>query len=311
MAKGGLHMFREFVLGVGQNPLVEEVVTRYGMRWGAQRFVAGYDLAQALAQAKKINQQGILVTLDHLGEAVKTPEGAEAAKESYLTILDRMHENGVKGNVSLKLTMLGLAIDPALARAHCRAIVSKAQDLDNFVRIDMEESHYTDITLKIFDELVRDFPGHVGTVIQAYLYRSRDDLRQLSTPPKNFRIVKGAYREPVAVAFPAKADVDENYFQLVTDSLELGNYTAIATHDEQLIGRILKYIHEQHVPTDQFEFQMLYGVKFSVLKALAEAGYRARVYVPFGRDWYPYYVRRIAERPANLLFFLRALSDRS
>lgn len=303
-------MFREVVLGLGANPVVEGMVKRYGMQMGAARFVAGASLPEAIAQIRAINNRGVMVTLDHLGEAVRTEAEAVEAKESYLAMLDAIHQSGVDSNVSLKLTMMGLALNEELGRKHLMEIVARAAETNNFVRIDMEDTPYTDITLQLCNEAYKAYPGHVGVVLQAYLYRTLDDLRAMSEPPRNFRIVKGAYREPVSVAFPSKADVDENYLRLVQESLKLGNYTAIGTHDEQLIGRILKYLHDENVARDRFEFQMLYGVKFSLLESLAREGYRTRVYVPYGEDWYAYYVRRIAERPANLLFFARALMDR-
>lgn len=306
----GTLVFREVVLGLGQNPVVEGTVKRYGSLLGASRFYAGQTLPEAIERIREINRAGIKVTLDHLGEAVKNEAQAQDAKESYLAMLDAIHQSGVDANVSLKLTMMGLAVDPTLGKNNLWEIVAKAHEVNNFVRIDMEESAYTDVTLSLFDEAYREFPGHVGVVLQAYLYRTMDDLKRLSEPGRNFRIVKGAYREPVAVAFPSKPDVDNNYLQLVTTSLEVGNFTAIATHDETVIGRVLKYIHEHNVPRTQFEFQMLYGIRFSLLQGLAREGYQCRVYVPYGDDWYAYYVRRIAERPANLLFFARAMMNK-
>lgn len=303
-------MFREMVLGLGGNPMVEGAVKRYGMQMGAARFVAGSTLPEAIEHIREINRHGVKVTLDHLGEAVRSEAEAYNAKESYMAMLDAIHQSSVDANVSLKLTMMGLALREDLGQKHLMEIVAKAAEYGNFVRIDMEDTPYTDVTLKLLDAAYQAFPGQVGVVLQAYLYRTMDDLRRLSDPPKNFRIVKGAYMEPVSVAFPSKADVDGNYLRLVQESLKLGNYTAIATHDEQLIGQVLKYVHEQNVPRDQFEFQMLYGIRFGLLTSLAQQGYRTRVYVPYGEDWYAYYVRRVAERPANLLFFARALMER-
>ncbi len=303
-------MFREMVLGLGNNAVVSGVVKRYGMNFGASRFVAGDSLTSAVLVCEDLNRRGIAVTLDHLGESVRDEQAAIAAKESYREILRTIAEKGLNANVSLKLTMMGLTVSVDLARGNLAAVVEDAAGFNNFVRIDMEDSPYTAITIDLFEEVWRKFPGHVGLVLQSYLYRTQDDLKRLSEPPKNFRIVKGAYREPVAVAFPSKPDVDDNYVELVRQSLELGNMTAIATHDEVVIGRVLKYLRSHHVTPEQFEFQMLYGVKLDVLEELAKEGYRTRVYVPYGQDWYAYYVRRIAERPANLLFFARALIGR-
>lgn len=303
-------MFREMVLGVGENPLVKGTVGRYGMRFGARRFVAGETLDEALGVVKDLNRRRILTTLDYLGEAVESEPETVRSVDRYLETLDAIERQGGQSNVSLKLTSLGLSFNPELAEGHLRKIVEHARTTGNFVRIDMEESRYTTSTLDIFERVYEAYPGSVGVVLQAYLYRTAEDLVRLSAAPKNFRIVKGAYQEPVAVAFPSKPDVDQNYFRLVERSMELGNYTAIATHDEAIIGRVMNLVHRQNISRDRFEFQMLYGVKLSVLEGLAREGYTTRVYVPFGRDWYAYYVRRIAERPANLLFFARALIDR-
>lgn len=303
-------MFREVVLGLGNNRAVSSVVKRYGMQMGAARFVAGDTLASAIQVTRDLNRRGILVTLDRLGESVTDENEAAKARDSYLAMLDEIASAQVKSNVSLKLTMMGLAVSVDLARQNLKIITQKAQETSNFVRIDMEDSSFTSQTIEIFQEIWSAFPENLGLVLQAYLYRTQDDLKRLSDPPKNFRIVKGAYQEPVAVAFPSKPDVDDNYVALVKESLELGNYTAVATHDEAMIGRVLKIVHQLDIPRDRFEFQMLYGIKLPVLEQLAREGYKARVYVPFGEDWYAYYVRRIAERPANLLFFARALINR-
>lgn len=301
-------MFREVVLGLGSRPMVAHLVKKYGMALGAARFVAGQNLAEALAVAEDLNRRGIKVTLDHLGEAVTRREEAGQARDSYWEILSAIEKRNIDSTVSLKLTMLGLALDEELARLHLQQIVQKAADTGNFVRIDMEDSRYTEVTLRLFQEMWHRYPGHVGVVLQAYLYRTAHDLQALSVPPKNFRIVKGAYREPVSLAYPAKPDVDANYLKLVQQSLASHNYTAIATHDETIIGHVLTFVQEQHIPRDRFEFQMLYGVKFSLLESLAREGFTTRVYVPFGKEWYAYFLRRIAERPANLLFFIRAVA---
>ncbi len=303
-------MFREVVLGLGNNRAVSSVVKRYGMQMGAARFVAGDTLASAIQVTRDLNRRGILVTLDHLGESVTDENEATKARDSYLAMLDEIASAQVQSNVSLKLTMMGLAVSVDVARQNLKIITQRAHETENFVRIDMEDTPFTSQTIELFQEIWSAFPENLGLVLQAYLYRTQDDLKRLSDPPKNFRIVKGAYQEPVAVAFPSKPDVDDNYVALVKESLELGNYTAVATHDEAMIGRVLKIVHQLDLPRDRFEFQMLYGIKLPVLEQLAREGYKTRVYVPFGEDWYAYYVRRIAERPANLLFFARALINR-
>ncbi|WP_028962713.1 proline dehydrogenase family protein [Sulfobacillus thermosulfidooxidans] len=303
-------MFRQLILGVGNNWLVSQAMQQYGMRLGASRFVAGSELDDAIKVVKDLNRDGIRATLDHLGESITRAEEAIQARDSYLRMLDVIHQEGVQSHVSLKLTMMGLNLSVDMARENLRQIVAKAHDYGNFVRIDMEDSRFTTDTLNLFQEIWSEYPANVGVVLQAYLYRTMDDLKTLSGVGRNLRIVKGAYMEPVSVAFPSKPDVDDNYVRLVEYSLSHGNYTAVATHDEVIIGHVLRYVKDHHIAPDQFEFQMLYGVKYSVLRDLAREGYQTRVYVPWGRDWYAYYLRRIAERPANLLFFARNLVKR-
>ncbi|OLZ10923.1 proline dehydrogenase family protein [Sulfobacillus thermosulfidooxidans] len=303
-------MFRQLILGVGNNWLVSQAMQQYGMRLGASRFVAGSELDDAIKVVKDLNGDGIRATLDHLGESITRAEEAIQARDSYLRMLDVIHQEGVQSHVSLKLTMMGLNLSVDMARENLRQIVAKAHDYGNFVRIDMEDSRFTTDTLNLFQEIWSEYPANVGVVLQAYLYRTMDDLKTLSGVGRNLRIVKGAYMEPVSVAFPSKPDVDDNYVRLVEYSLSHGNYTAVATHDEVIIGHVLRYVKDHHIAADQFEFQMLYGVKYSVLRDLAREGYQTRVYVPWGRDWYAYYLRRIAERPANLLFFARNLVKR-
>ncbi len=303
-------MFRQLILGVGNNWLVAHTMQQYGMQLGAKRFVAGATLDEAIQVVLNLNEKGIGVTLDHLGESVTQLAEADLARESYLRMLDVIHQEGVNSHVSLKLTMMGLGLSKDVARNNLKQIVERAREYGNFVRIDMEDSHVTTDTLNLFLETWAQYPQHVGIVLQAYLYRSMDDLKMLSETPKNIRIVKGAYMEPQSIAFPSKPDVDDNYVRLVKYSMSRGNFTAVATHDEVIIGQILRYVKEHNIPRDAFEFQMLYGVKQSVLEELAKDGYRARVYVPWGRDWYSYYLRRIAERPANLLFFARNLTKK-
>lgn len=303
-------MFRQVILSVADNRLVSETVKRYGFQMGARRFVAGETLDDAVEATRAMNQEGIAATLDHLGESVRDVEEARAAAAAYMDLQGRIADEKLDANVSLKLTMMGLDIDRGLGTEETRGLVEEAARRDNFVRIDMEDSHHTDVTLDIFDSLWKGFPGHVGTVLQAYLHRSAQDLQRFSDQPRNFRIVKGAYMEPHDVAFPAKADVDDNYVKLVEMALSAGHYTAIATHDERMIGRVLRFIRAHDVARDRFEFQMLYGINLAGLRELAQEGYRTRVYIPYGTDWYAYFTRRLAERPANLFFFARALWSR-
>ncbi len=274
-------------------------------RW-ARRFVAGDTLDEALAVSRKLNAEGITITLDHLGESVASLEEAAAARDVYLRALAAIHDSGVQGNVSLKLTQFGLDYSSDQCRANVEQLVRSAKELGEFVRVDMESSQYTDQTL----ELVRDLRaryGAVGTVIQAYLRRSRADVEDLCARGIRVRLCKGAYLEPATVAFRRKADVDRNYLELLKLLLDRGEYPAIATHDERMIEATKAYATERGIAASAFEFQMLYGIRRDLQRKLVAEGYRLRLYVPFGQAWYPYYMRRLAERPANVLFILRHL----
>ena len=297
---------RRALLGIAGNRTVARLATRYGMRLGAARFVAGDTLAAAMAAVADLNRKGICATLDHLGEAVTDAAEAGATADSYLELLDAIHRSGVDANVSLKLTALGLAIDPALAEANLRRVVERAAAYGNFVRIDMEDSPYTQVTIDLTERLHAEF-GNVGTVIQSYLYRSLADVEELTRLGISLRLVKGAYKEPAAIAFPQKADVDANLLKLIEYRLGSGVYTAIATHDEAMIAATRRVAAENQISPDRFEFQMLYGIRFGLQQQLAQEGYKVRCYVPYGTHWYPYFVRRLAERPANVLFILRNL----
>ncbi len=272
----------------------------------ATRFVAGETLDQALGVTRKLNGEGITVTLDHLGESVNSLDEAAEARDVYLRTLDAVQQGGVQGNVSLKLTQFGIDLSEAECRSNVERLVARAAECGNFVRVDMESSEYTDRTLA----LVRDLHakhGSVGTVIQAYLYRSKADIEDLSRRGIRIRLCKGAYLEPAAVAFPKKTDVDANYIELMKLLLDRGTYPAIATHDEKMIEATRAYVAEKKIARDRFEFQMLYGIRRDLQRKLIAEGYRVRIYVPFGEAWYPYYMRRMAERPANVLFILRNL----
>lgn len=300
-------VLRRSILTLAEQDYVRRMATRYGLKLGASRFVAGATVDEAIEVVRQLNRDGILATLDHLGESVEDPAAARQAAEDYLVLLDRIAESGVNSNVSLKLTQMGLKIDPALCRENVRRIVERAGQYQNFVRIDMEDSPVVDITLDIFRELRRDF-SNVGTVIQAYLYRAEEDVRQLGEElDANLRLVKGAYNEPPSVAFPEKKDVDENFLNLIKLHLRGGHYTAVATHDEAIIEATKRFAAEEKIPRSLFEFQMLYGIRSNLQKSLADEGYTVRCYVPYGTEWYPYFMRRLAERPANVGFILRNL----
>lgn len=270
------------------------------------RFVAGQTLDQALAVGRKINSEGITLTLDHLGESVSTLDEAAAARDVYLRTLSAIHDSGIQGNVSLKLTQFGLDFSTGRCRANVEQLVQRAVELKSFVRVDMESSEYTDRTLDLVRDLHQRY-GRVGVVIQSYLYRSKQDIEDLCTRRIRVRLCKGAYLEPAGVAFQIKADVDRNYVELMKVLLDHGEYPAIATHDENMIRETEAYAALRKIPRDAFEFQMLYGIRRDLQRRLVADGYRLRLYVPFGMAWYPYYMRRLAERPANVFFILRNL----
>lgn len=270
------------------------------------RFVAGETLDQALEVCRRLNSEGITVTLDHLGESVSSLGEAAEARDVYLRTLSTIQESKIEGNVSLKLTQFGLDFSYERCRDNVEQLVRRAAELKSFVRVDMESSEYTDRTLDLVTELNAQY-GAVGVVIQAYLFRSKEDIERLCARGIRVRLCKGAYLEPHSVAFAKKAEVDRNYAELMRILLDRGVYPALATHDEKMIEQIKAYVAERKVPRDAFEFQMLYGIRRDLQRRLAAEGYRLRLYVPFGAAWYPYYMRRLAERPANVFFIMRNL----
>jgi proline dehydrogenase len=277
----------------------------------ARRFVAGETLDDAVRAVRALNAKGIFASLDHLGENVHTEADANRAAGEYVELLDRIAKTGINSNVSLKLTQLGLDISEDVCVNHMRRILQHAQELGNFIRIDMESSAYTERTLRVFRTLREEYNfKNVGVVIQAYLYRSERDVRQLASEGANIRLCKGAYKEPPDVAFPDKADVDKNYVKLAQIFLDdsaraRGAYVAFATHDEKMIAAAKDCAASHKIPKEQIEFQMLYGVRSQRQEQLAAEGHRMRVYVPYGSEWYPYFMRRLAERPANVWFLAR------
>jgi len=280
----------------------------------ARRFVAGETLNEAIAAVQALNRQGLLASLDHLGESVTGEAEARAAATEILDLLDAIQAGGVRSGVSVKLTQLGLDLSPALAAENLERIVAHAAEIGRFVRIDMESSDLVRPTLDLFEALWERYKN-VGVVIQAYLYRSADDVARLIQLGASVRLVKGAYNEPPDVAYPLKADTDANYIRLMEQLFSpaaraSGVFPAIATHDTRLIDWAQDHIRQQGIPPDRFEFQMLYGIRPALQRRLAAAAYRVRVYTPYGQAWYPYLMRRLAERPANLLFLLRSLFRR-
>jgi proline dehydrogenase len=272
----------------------------------SSRFVAGSQLEDALEVCRRIRADGITATLDYLGENVKSLDEAAACRDMYLRMLQAMQSTGVEPNVSLKLTQFGLELSESACEENVAALVKAAAAIGGFVRIDMESSQYTDQTLALVTRLHRQY-GACGTVIQAYLRRSARDVEFLEKERIRVRLAKGAYLEPPEVAFPGKAQVDRNYLELARSLLTAGEYPAIATHDEQIIVALEKFAAAQAIPRDRFEFQMLYGIRRDLQRRLVREGYRLRLYIPFGEAWYPYFMRRLAERPANLLFFVSQL----
>jgi proline dehydrogenase len=267
----------------------------------ARRFVAGEALDDAMGVALALNRQGISVSLDHLGENVFDTAEARRAARDYITILDRIAADEAEANISIKLTALGLDMDADLCRANLTSVLCRARQLNIFVRVDMEGSTYTQATLDLVADLRREY-DNLGTVVQAMLYRTPADVEALIAGNTRVRLVKGAYLEPASIAHPHKADVDAQYVNLMRMLLEHGAYPAIATHDERIIAEACRFAAERGIARARFEFQMLYGIRRDLQTRLAHEGYNVRVYVPYGTQWYPYLTRRMAERPANLVF---------
>ena len=301
---------RSAILHAAESSRLQRLVQSHGKRVGAARFVAGETLDSCVAVLRKLNEAGLHANTTLLGEAIPDAEGAAAVTAEYETIIERLVAERLKANVALKLTHLGLSFDEELAFANVERLVARAGELGTFLRIDMEQSEYVEVTLRIYERL-RD-AGHdaVGTVLQSYLYRTLDDLERLLPRAPNLRIVKGAYLEPESIAYPEKADVDRKYVDLVERGLRGGAYIAVATHDETIIRSVQAFAAREDIPRDRFEFQMLYGVRPGLQRSIAAEGYKVLVASPFGPDWYPYLMRRLAERPANVGFFLKNLVRR-
>jgi proline dehydrogenase len=275
----------------------------------SSRFIAGMEIADALRVAEAVNRQGMFVTLDSLGESVSTELEAHASAEIYHRLLDAIAERKLKANVSVKLTQMGLELSPDLAEKIAENLTQHAASTGNFVRIDMEGSPFTQVTLDIVRRLNArtDLRGAIGVVIQAYLYRSQADIEQLLADGIRVRLCKGAYKEPAEIAFPRKVDVDSNYVRLSCQLLDSPLYHGLATHDEAMVAAAKSFAAQHGIAPSRFEFQMLFGVRRDLQRRLIKEGYNVRVYIPFGREWYPYFMRRLAERPANVLFILKNL----
>ena len=300
-------MLRTALLGAADNRSLRRFMYRHGMNLGARRFVAGETLDEFVGVARAVNGRGFSVAAGLLGESVGDRSEAVAASLEYRAILNHMAAERLRANVALKLTHLGLVVDQDLARDNLTSVVAHAAALGNSVRVDMEQSAYTDATLSMYRALREAGHANVGTVLQSYLYRSEDDLRALLPLHPNLRLVKGAYLEPASIAYPRKADVDRALVRLIEASLLGGGFTAVATHDRAIIEHAVAFIERHAVPRQRFEFQMLYGVRPSLQSELLERGFSVRLAIPFGSQWFPYLMRRLAERPANLFFFLGSL----
>ena len=292
---------RKAILAAADSSHVQTLVRRYGMQLGAGRFVAGETLDDCVAVLRRLNDLGFQANTTLLGEGVLDPSATEPVVAAYETIIDRIAAEGLRANVALKLTHLGLDVDEELAFANISTLLDKG----SFIRIDMEQSEYVDATLRIYRRLRNDGRDNVGTVLQSYLYRTPADLDELLPLAPNLRLVKGAYLEPASVAYPRKADVDAMYARLVERMLAGGGYTAVATHDRSLIDHTIAFADEHGIGRDRFEFQMLYGVRPQLQQELLRRGYKVLVATPYGPEWYPYLMRRLGERPANLFFLLK------
>ena len=297
-------MLRKTLLYLSNQQRVFTFVRRNRLAWRmASRFVAGETIDEAIPAVRALNARGITASLDLLGESVHHEDEARATARSYLEILDRINAEKLDANVSLKLTAMGLDVSEDLCVANVQMVLERARDYDSFVRLDMESSDYTERTLQMFEHrLYPSYPKNVGIVLQSYLRRTVADVELANRLGCRVRICKGAYQEPASVAFPDKRDVDQTYVRCMQSLMADGNYPGLATHDERIISAAKRFATERRIPADRFEFQMLYGVRRDLQDRLVREGYRMRVYVPFGTQWYPYLMRRLAERPANVAF---------
>ena len=297
-------MLRNALLYLSNQPTIFKFVRGNGLAQKfARRFVAGETPEEALDAVRELNEKGITASLDLLGESVTNEAEARQAGRDYIRLLDLIRERNVDANVSVKLTAMGLDISEELCISVMHEVLDRARQHRNFVRLDMESSAYTEKTLRLFEErLYPMYPENVGIVLQSYLYRTAADVERAIELKCRVRLCKGAYKEPASVAYPEKADVDASYVRCMQELVRHANYPGLATHDERIIREVKKFVAEQRIAHDRFEFQMLYGVRRDLQERLVAEGYRMRVYVPFGTQWYPYLMRRLAERPANVAF---------
>ena len=295
---------------LSRSTALKKLASRYGMATResfARRFIAGETIEEAIEAARRLQAHGLLLTLDYLGESVRTLEAASAATREYLRLMDVIVASGIERNVSLKLTQLGVDVDRATCVDNLRRILDPAAKHGFFVRIDMENSPYTAVTLEVFETMWQQQYRNLGVALQAYLRRTEADVRRMNELGARVRLVKGAYKEPASVAYQQKAEVNAAFVRLARLLLDEGHYPAIAAHDPAALQQVRDHAAARGIANDRYEFQMLYGVRRDLQLTLASEGYRMRVYVPFGREWFPYFMRRLGERPANAAFVLKAL----
>lgn len=302
-------LMRNFFLFAGKNKWCNRMAKKYGLRFGAGRFVAGATLESALHTIALLNKDGMMVTIDHLGEFVQNEDEAVEMANKCIEALVGIAQYNVDSNLSLKLTSMGLDISKELCLSNMKNILSVAREKNILIRIDMEDYAHLELTLDVFEQLKNEYEN-VGLVLQSYLYRSLDDLKKLIPEKTNLRLVKGAYKESSRVAFEDKKEVDLNFVKMIELQLMSGNYAGIATHDDAIIQAIKTFIKEHQISPEQFEFQMLYGIRTELQKQLIKEGFRVRIYVPYGKDWYGYFMRRLAERPANVGFIIKGIVRR-
>ncbi|MDI0275256.1 MULTISPECIES: proline dehydrogenase family protein [Bacillus] len=300
---------RNFFLFLSKSSLLNHIARNWGSAVASKKIIGGKDFESAIPVIKRLNEQGMAVTVDHLGEFVTKAEIANERTTECIQTIQRIAEAGLNSHVSLKMTSLGLDIDDDLVYRNMKRILDTAEKHRIMVTIDMEDEQRCQKTLDIFKEMKSQYE-YVSTVLQAYLYRTEKDLDDLNELQPFLRLVKGAYKESAEVAYPNKKDVDQNYQKLIEKQLLSGNYTAIATHDDRMIEFTKNIVKKHNIQTSQFEFQMLYGMRSETQQALVKEGYQMRVYTPYGREWYGYYMRRLAERPANIAFALKGMTKK-
>ncbi|WLR41345.1 proline dehydrogenase [Bacillus carboniphilus] len=299
-------ILRNSFLFLSKNKALTKLAKRYGLKFGASRFVAGETINLASDVIRKLNQENLDVTIDYLGEFVDNEVEANEMADHCIEAIKAIGQKGLRSQLSLKMTSMGLDLSDEIVLFNMNRILKVAKEYNVFVTIDMEDYSRCEKTLEIFKRLISEY-DNVGTVLQAYLYRTVDDIQDLNQYSPNLRLVKGAYKESPEIAFPKKEDVDENFKKIIAIHMLNGNYTAIATHDDEIINYTKQLVKKHNIPKSQFEFQMLYGIRVDRQRELVKEGYRMRVYVPYGTDWYGYFMRRLAERPANVAFVLKGM----